>query len=291
MVRKVRLIPQPALDTLYDDFQAEHTNHIGGGTWECYGAPDNTTTNVALGATISADNILFKMRQLDRLKPTGWVLGRSKAIVSSWEQKMKWTNLSNQPMKLHFYTLVTRRNVPTANSGQQLGYNGNILEVLDNWFNDQYAASLANIDRTLQHPAFKLSDVAKFNFYWRVARITTRTIQPGQTFYMRKYKRRPETINTAKYYDIAFVGGDQACLKGQREYMWRIEADLVESKAGSDASIITPAYNFFTSYHYRFAYLANDVYNFQPPAIPNVIADPWSIYPGTSTATALAPAV
>lgn len=281
-------MPTIASDTCYDDASVAFSDGQGGESMECYGAPDATNRSLVLGLSCSADNIQTKISQAVALAPTGWNIGRSKVLVNSWEQRMRWSNLSNMPLTMTLYTLIVRQDVPAQQDGLLLGSTANLLDWLSTMFNEQYASSVT-INRTISHISFKLSDVAKFGRWFKVARARTYTIQPGQHLNLKKFKRRPELINTSKFYSQGFsyqiVGK-----KGNREYFWRVHSNTVESKDAGAAARTSPAYNFDTSYHYRFSFLANDEYNFQPPAIPVTGLTLHTIYPGTSTAGDLLPA-
>jgi len=286
----VRQLPIPQLDTIYDDAHVGFSNSQGVDSWESLGAPDTTTRGFFMGLSCSADSIQMKILQMGSASviPTGWTVGRSAAIVSSWEQKMRWNNVSNQTLRMTLYTLVARQDIPTVWWALNLGINHNILDLMEQWFDEQYGSSV-NSNRTLGHMSFKLTDLAMFNRYFRISKVKSFTIQPGQQVNLRKFKRRPEYINTAKYYQ-AGVGNAVVAKKGNREYMWRLHSTTIESKDDGSASRVTPAYNFQTSYHYRIRYLANDTYNFQPPANPVTGVTLHTIYPGTSTVGDLLPA-
>lgn len=290
IAKRVRQIPIPQLDTIYDDMHAGFTNTQGVDSWECMGANDQTARAITAGLTCSADNIIMKLTQINSgsVVPTGWALGRSAAIITSWEQKMRWNNISNQPLKITLYTLRCRQDIPAVWWTLNLGTTNNILDLMETAFDDQYGSTIA-ANRTIGHIAFKLTDIALFRRYFKIVKITSFTIQPGQEKVMRKYKNKPEYLNTTKFYQPQ-VGFPNCAKKGNREYLWRIHSTTTESKDQVGASRTTPAYNFQTSYHYRVRYLAHDQYNFQPPAAPTAGLTLHTIYPGTSTVGDLVPA-
>lgn len=282
-------MPIVASDTAYDDASVAFGDGQGSEGLESYGAPDFTNRNAVCGLTCSADSIQMKLNQANALAPTGWVLGRSKLVVNSWEQRMQWVNLSNMPLTITVYTLRVRQDVPAIIDGLQLGLTANIWDWVEQMFKGQYQSSLAT-NREIGHISFKLTDVAKFGQYFKVAKTLTRTIQPGQHLALKKFRRKPEMINTAKWWSGAIPGLQSVAKKGNREYMWKVHSNMTESKDAGAAARTTPAYNFNTSYHYRFSFLANDQYNFQPPAIPVTGLTLHTIYPGTSTVGDLVPA-
>jgi len=282
-------MPTVASDTVYDDASVAFSDGQGGDSLECYGAPDITNRSLIQGLTCSADSIQMKIRQAAVIAPTGWAAGRSKFVINSWEQKMRWSNLSNMPLTITIYTVRVRQDVPASVDGLNLGLTSNILDWLSDMFNQQYGSTVT-MNRTLAHLAFKLNDVAKFGRWFKTVKVMTRTIQPGQHLNLRKFRRTPEMINTAKWYDYNLTDFGFVAKKGNREYFWRVHSNMVESKDAGAAARTSPAYNFETSYHYRISFLANDQYNFQPPAVPVTGLTLHTIYPGTSTAGDLVPA-
>lgn len=267
------------------------TNTQGVDSWECLGAPDATARSQITGLSCSADNIQLKLSQIasGSVVPTGWNMGRSAAIITSWEQKMRWNNVSNQVLRMTVYTLTARQDIPNVFWAQNLGVNRNLLDLLETWFDDQYGNTSLNPNRTVGHISFKLTDLAQFKRYFKITKVKNFTIQPGQQVNLRKFRRTPEYINTAKYFQPG-VGPTIVAKKGNREYLWRLHSTTIESKDAGTAARVTPAYNFQTSYHYRVRYLANDEYNFQPPLSPVTGLTLHTIYPGTSTAGDLVPA-
>lgn len=290
IAKRVRQLPIPQLDTIYDDMHVGFTNTQGVDSWEGLGAPDTTARSMIAGLTLSADSIMMKMQQINSggVVPEGWIMGRSAAVISSWEQKMRWNNVSNQPMKMTLYTLVARQDIPANFWNMFLGSTSSLLDLLETWFDDQYGSSVTS-NRTLGHISFKLTDLASFKRFFRIAKVRNYTIQPGQQLNLKKYRRTPEYINTSRYFQPG-IGPAVAAKKGNREYLWRLHSTTIESKDAGTASRVTPAYNFQTSYHYRVRYLANDTYNFQPPLTPVTGLTLHTIYPGTSTTGDLAPA-
>lgn len=202
---------------------------------------------------------------------------------------MRWVNISNQPLKMTLYTLKMRQDIPQFFWGHNVGNNASIFTVMQSMFDSQYANALA-ANRNIGHIAFKLSDIAQFGRYFKIVKVKSFTIQPGQEHTMRKFKRKPEYINTAKYWNDTTDNIEVVARKGSREYIWRVHSIMTESSDAGAATRLAPAYNFQTSYHYRFKYLANDQYNFQPPAAPVTGLTLHAIYPGTSTANTLGPA-
>lgn len=246
-----------------------------------------TKANVILGASFSADSVAFKVRQLDRLKPTGWVIGRSKAIVNSWRQKITFQNTSNQMMTFTFFTFICKQDINEFEiSSNALGSLADLLDAVNTLLVNQYGATGLSFARKYNHPSFTFNDMAKWGKYFRMVRARTYKLVPGATKTFVKFKKRPEVVNTAVYN----ISNGTVCKKGNREYMYRVHADLLEQKDGTGAQLTTPAYNLYSSYHYRFTYLANDQYDFQPPAEEQTGLTRWAMRWGNSTRTDLEPA-
>lgn len=289
LAKRVMAMPTVASDTVYDDASVAFADGQGAESMECYGAPDITNRSIIQGLTCSADSIQMKISQAIPIAPTGWTAGRSKMVVNSWEQRMQWTNLSNMPMTITIYTLRVKQDVPTITDNLDLGVTSNLLDWLSRMFNAQYGSSVVE-NRTIGHMAFKLTDVAKFGQWFKVSKTMTRTIQPGQHLALKKFSRKPEMLNTAKWFSTFVNNFVFIAKKGNREYFWKVHSNMTESKDAGAAARTSPAYNFNTSYHYRFSFLANDEYNFQPPAVPVTGLTLHTIYPGTSTTGDLNPA-
>lgn len=235
------------------------------------------------------------MQQANTVKPTGWAFGRSKMIVASWEQKMKWVNISNQPLTITMYTLRLKQNIPQDFMGQDLSSTSSLLDLMIQWFQQQYADLTGDYNRTVRHPAFKLTDIAQWSKFFRIAKTSTFKIMPGDMKTMRKFRNKPQMINTAGLFNTqtspAWNNVNWIAMKGERHYLWKVHSMQVDNEGDSGACRISPAYNFETFYHYRFSWLAHDEYNFQVAAVPHTgDANYRVIFPGTSTKGALAPA-
>lgn len=273
-----------------------YLNNEGGDSWECGGGPDATARGFSQGITCSADNIRMKLSQAEVIKPTGWALGRSKFMVNSWEQKMKFVNISNQPLTITFYTLKTRTEIPYDLLALNLSGINSLLNIIEQLYGQQYnQAPITNFNRTVNHPAFKLTDLAVFQKYFKIVKVTNIKLMPGGVKVMKKFRNKPQVINTAGLMNTGTsptaVDTNIGALKGERHYLWRNNSFMVENEGDGNRSRIAPAYSFETTYHYRMSFLAGDEYTGQIAAIPHIgDANYRVIYPGTSTKGALLPA-
>lgn len=288
LAKRVQGLPIPAKDLCYDEFEASFGNGVqGADQLNALGAPSTTQRNILMGASFSADSVYMKTRQMNSLAPTGWVIGRSKAIVNSWRQKLTWQNTSNQIMSFTVWTLVCKQDISnlelTANT---LGQDVDLLDAINTMMSNQYGATGLSAARKYNHPAFTFKDLAKWSKYFRVAKVKTYQLVPGGMKTLIKFKSRPETINTAVYNSTAGM----VCKKGNREYLYRVHATLLEEKEGNAGQLVTPAYNLYGTYHYRFTFLANDQYDFQPPREEQTGLTVQAMRWGNSTKTDLDPA-
>lgn len=281
-------LPIPAKDLVYDEFEASFTNGTNGADQlNALGAPSVTQRTVLMGATFSADSVFMKVRQMASIAPTGWVVGRSKAIVNSWKQKLTWQNTSNQMMTFTVWTLIAKQDIgSTEITGNTLGTTADLLEAINTMMVNQYGATGLSAARKYNHPAFTFKDLAKWSKYFRVVKVKTYKLVPGATKSLVKFKKRPEVINTAVYNTTAGM----VCKKGNREYLYRVHSTLLEEKEGDLGQLTTPAYNLYGTYHYRFTFLANDQYDFQPPREEQTGLTVHAMRWGNSTVTDLDPA-
>jgi len=292
MIKKVAKLPLPALDTAYDAVNNRYGNTQGGNSWDAL-ARVTSGKSIVTGFTCSADDKFFQMKQANQaaVKPTGWVLGRSKVIISSWEQIFKFRNISNQDLSITFYTFRLKSDVaPTYGATGDSSSNG-FINLWKDWYDEQYASAGSSAYVTYNHPAFKLTDIAAFNKYVNIKKTVTFKVLPGQEKTMRKFRRKPKAINTAIDYDYTLNEPRAAGYKGDLHYFWRVNASMLEQKDGASYALTTPAHTVYTSYHYRISHLANDDYNLAVgPTPPGTSYTLQTIFPGTSTKGDLDPA-
>lgn len=286
MRKKLNAIPTPARDTYYDSIEVQGNADEGLEPWFTMG--DLTTTNGrTTGLTHSADDIKLQLQVLNANAPTGWVLGRSKAIISSWEMKYRIMNNANFPLKASLYTLKWKENL---NYPPGISDGATLTDLLDAWLWNQYNVTNSG-PRTVDFGAFKLSDVSMFNKYLKVVKIKSINLQPGQYKCFKKFKRKPTHIDTSQWY---ITGSSpfytSMARKGSLAYMWRFHTPLLNSASSAFQTQAVPDFSMVTYYHYRMTYLANDSYNMIIGPSPTTGLTLHTIYPGTSTAGALAPA-
>jgi len=281
--KKIQRMPTPALDTLYDELGYSYDNTQNADLWVS-GGVEATSTSKITGMTMSADDKVLQLQVLNStaIKPPGWVLGRSKSVITSWEMKMRWMNISNQPMTVTLYTLRTKSDVPLTAANREF------FTHLKTNFDDQYSSSGSGANLTISHPAFKFSDCAWFMQYWKIKRVRSYKIMPGDMLALKKFRNKPRMFDTAKYHKAL---ADLAAYKGDLHYVYKIHAATLESKETDEYTRVAPAHTFDCIYHYRMCALANDEYNLSVPAAGSTGLTLHTIYPGTSTVGDLDPAV
>lgn len=149
--------------------------------------------------------------------------------------------------------------------------------------------STTTLNISIDHPAFKLSDMAEFGRYFKIVKHKTMVIQPGESANMRKFKVKPRTYNEATMYDNTSSRLKLLAVKGSLTYLWRITGTPQSADAGVSTTLCDVKLAFVATYHYRTSgYSYNDYHTFQPTALP-VAVPITNIYPGTSEAKAAAP--
>lgn len=153
-------------------------------------------------------------------------------------------------------------------------------------------------------PGVKLTDCKLFNRYFRIASMKTRVLQPGEAFVFKKFSKKPKVLDEQVYIDKIDYDANASVLaasmrlsarKGDIYYLWRFTSIPVAQAAGGSATVtLGDGYlNIVQVNRWRATYVANS-----NPAyyIPAAVALPFtttetSIFPGTSTKTAQAPAI
>jgi len=283
LAKRINKIPMPALDTLYDELGVSFNNIQNEDLWFSAGT-ESTSTAKTTGMTCSADDKVLQMlvANTSAVKPSGWVLGRSKTIITSWEMTMRLINISNQPMTITLYTRRSKSDVPL------IAANREFFTEMKSAFDAQYGSSGSAANLTINHPAFKFSDCTWFRNYWKILRAKSYKIMPGDMIALKKFKRKPRLLDTSKYHPAL---GDISAFKGDLHYIWKVHATTMEAKEGDEYTRVVPAHTFDCIYHYRLCALANDEYNLSVPGAGSSGLTLHTIYPGTSTAGDLAPAV
>lgn len=210
--------------------------------------------------TISPMDINYVLSALNTQKPTGWTLGKSKAIMNSYEMGITVHNPSNVPIRVVLNTLKCRRD---QNYEPGVSATTCLRDDIQRWFDGQYGSTATAIG--IEYTAFKLSALASFTYNWRIVKKRIKVIQPGQSMYLRKFRRRPKLYNTAELYDSLtspFI--KKRALKGDLHYLWEVEPQITKDTANASIKTVTGSLDFLYKIHMRMSYFANDTYSSDP---------------------------
>lgn len=150
-------------------------------------------------------------------------------------------------------------------------------------------------------PGARLTDIPLFNDHFKIASTKTRVLQPGEAYKFIKYRKQPRIYKEATMIDYtdytaeSSVGFGQlvAAKKGTVIYVWRLSSVPVSSAGGGTASVTLGSghLNLVQTIRWRSSFCSNDQYGYVVPGtlLPTNTTEKL-IFPGTSTATAAAPA-
>lgn len=155
-------------------------------------------------------------------------------------------------------------------------------------------------------PGFRLTDCKMFNEFFKVVRSKTRVIQPGEAVKFTKFSKKARWVKEANWCDAIDLNAFGATLanlkggiatkfqakKGFCYYIWRIQSIPVSSNAGATNSVTFGKSYLDIIVTYRYSVSAvthHQEMTFNYPVLPTSITEK-VIFPGTSTATAEAPA-
>lgn len=304
--KRMRVVPTPCKDVVLDTVASRWTSVQGLAAWQASsqlntlnpqveyptGSGVYYRANTGLGISPEAMQWLIPSilatNPLESFKP-----GRSKFILNSWELTTRVTNLANCPAELECFTIKCKRNVPVENDGDTG------LEVTSSWLNfiarsyyQQYGINtVADPYKAANHPSFKLSDINRFNAFFKVVKHTTRTIQPGEVLRMRKYRNKPALIDSSKHFNNQANEYLNHFRKGAFFYVFRmIGTPATESKV-TDPTLCGIPMDVVHSIHARTSVLPYDQYDavVNPGRLPSTQTIT-QIFPGTSEAKLAAPA-
>lgn len=207
--------------------------------------------------TVSPMDMNYVLSALNLQKPTGWTLGKSKAVINSWEMGITVHNPANTPTKVTLWTIKWKRD-----QNFQPGVSQTICfrDQLEQWYNAQYGTT--STAQGIEYTAFKFSALAQFSQNCKIVKKSTRIIQPGQSKMWKKYRYRPKMYNTALLYDSLnspFI--IKRALKGDLHYLWEIEPQITKDTANTSVKYLVGSLDFLYKIHMRMSYFANDTYS------------------------------
>lgn len=289
MKKKLKQVMVPAKSLFYDALQGRVSTTQGTSAWFSLGNLQ-TQNSILTGFTGSAESVPYLLvGPINNDGTSGNALGRAKTIIHSWEQVFRWTNQSNCPLTLECYTLKCKQNLHldgSASSG--LTTSSTMKDFMSRCMYTQYNTT-PSFPNDIDHPGFKLSDLAEFARYFKTIRHKTMVIQPGESMQMRKYKIKPREYNESLMYDSIAARLKLLAIKGSVQYLWRITGTPQSAASGTSTTLCDVKLAFVVSFHYRMSgYSYNNYENYGATNLPTGISIT-NIYPGTSEAKAAAP--
>lgn len=164
------------------------------------------------------------------------------------------------------------------------------LNILLSRYASQYRnAAVGHGPIGVDHPAFKLTDLALMREFYKLEKVNKYLVQPGECVTIRRYRNRPRTIDECKFYDAnnaAYLNHD---LPGSKVHLWRITGTPQSAAGGSSTTLCDVKMAYVFSYHYKVSGVSyNKQTSYLPTALPTAVSVT-QIYPGTSAAAAAAP--
>lgn len=289
MSRKLASLAPPAKDLFIDTLTKQFT-YTQGKTYMTGFGGTTTKNGVVNGFSSSPEDLAMLFLGPFNNNGGTTALGKCISVINSWETIYYLTNICNDPMIMECFTIKCIKDVPQF---------GIIIGNWETWMNNaltQQYVQLGGAGATPQTdtPGFKFSDCSIANGCMKIVKHKTTVVQPGETWRIRKFKLKPRIWNESKYYQSAgaIAGFQVAAAKGSVHYIFRFTCTPVSSAGGGTTNLTFGAssVNMIQTVHYRHSFLYNDAYrSYKTTALPSGIAEK-SIFPGTSTANANAPA-
>lgn len=164
-----------------------------------------------------------------------------------------------------------------------------VLNILLSRYVAQYQNSSATTSIGIEHPAFKLTDLALMREFYKLEKVNKYLVQPGECVNIRRFRNRPRTIDECKFYDannVAYLNHD---LPGSKVHLWRITGTPQSAAGGASTTLCDVKMAYVFSYHYKVSGVSyNKQTSYLPTALPTAVSVT-QIYPGTSQAAAAAP--
>jgi len=261
---------------------------------------------------------------------SGNTLGKGRALILSWKQSTRMSNVDNAPIKVTQLELYCKQSVPAVlNFGQAkaLATGAGTMSLptaaaasFEGWVSQAMGDQVTQIAGNLQAlaslnpnlssgssnsnatniPGFELTDCKMFNAHFKIVGRTTRTIQPGQATDFIQLSKRAMTVNEELYYSFANSGSGTGyalkflAWKGFRYFVYKFESIPVGATGGGTADVtLGKGYlNIVQIFRYSTTYILDDTLrSFVPTTLLPVGITEKLIFPGTSTATTQAPAI
>lgn len=329
MKKKLRKIPTPRPVLMLDVMKLQYKVPQGSILYTGLGGFSSQGIATPYNFTSSATDPYFLLVGPVNNNGSTSSLGRSLTCINSWKQQTKMTNIDNSPVRVTQIQIYCKNNVPVikdlataaalasgAGTATPPGlarttFEGWLSEAVSaqysmlsgqfpllNTFNPNQSTVPDNANAT-NTPGFELTDSDVFNRHFKIVRCRTRTIQPGEATEFITYSKKPRMIKEADWIDALDVGSGliygikYLAQKGWTYSIYKMESIPVSSAGGGTNSVTLgdSFLNIIQTMRWRSSFITQDLskgFNFSP-VLPAATVEKL-IYPGTSTATAQAPA-
>lgn len=297
MKKQLRQLPPAPKDLILDQASDRWASGQGLVMWQSCGGlvgKNGQSGTLAGGPT----NIPYFINSIPSIDPiNAFVKGRSKVIRHEWGHDIRATNLSNCPIELTCYTLKARKRVPVDQDGESgLAYTDSFFTMLKKFFYNQFGINTnTNPQYGPTHPSFKLTDLTRFNEFFKIVKTVKNVVQPGEAMLQSKFSKKSRTFDSSKQFNTSGLSSDFTVHyeKGDLLYVWRQVGvpQSQESKTATDVTLCDTAMDVVHSFRVRPAILPYAQYD--AVVAPGQLATGQTIkliFPGTSAAGTAAPA-
>lgn len=297
MKKQLRMVPPAPKDLILDQVPDRWTSGQGLVMWQSAGG---LTTKNGIATTLAGGptNIPYFLNSIPSVDPiNSFVKGRSKVIRHEWGHDIRATNLSNCPIELTCFTLKCRKRVSMdADDHSGLGFTDSFFIMLKKFFYNQFGVNTStNPQYGPTHPSFKLTDLNRFNEFFKIVKTVKNVVQPGEALLQTKFSKKARTFDSSKQFNWSGGSADFQVHyeKGDLLYVWRQcgVPQSQESKTATDVTLCDTAMDVVHSFRIRPSVLPYAQYD--AVATPGQLSSGQTIkliFPGTSAAGTAAPA-
>nr|QXP07687.1 MAG: putative capsid protein [Arizlama virus] len=304
--KRMRVVPAPCKDVVLDTVATRWESTQGLAGWNASSQQNTLNPDIEYptgsgqkyqpntGFAISPESMQWLIPSILSTNPTeAFNPGRSKFILNSWELTTRITNLANCPAELECFTIKCKRNVPVENDGDTgLAVDSTFFNFLNRSYYQQFEVnSVTDPYKGCSHPSFKLSDINRFNQFFKVVSHKTRTVQPGEVLRLRKFRNKPVQIDTSKHFNRQAREYLNHYRKNALFYVYRIIGTPATETKVTNPTLCAIPMDVVHSLHARTSVLPYDQYDavVNPGRLPSTQTIT-QVYVGTSEAKLAAPA-
>ena len=299
MKKQLRQLPPAPKDLVMDQISDRWTSSQGLAKWQGNSAGVTTKNGIAsISIAACPTQVQWMLESIPSIDPiTAFTKGRSKYVRHEWSMDSRFTNLSNCPIELECYTLKTRKRVVNdQDTHSGFGYGTVFDSMLNRLFYNQYNVdAVATPSKGPSHASFKLTDLVRFNEFFKIVRYKKNVIQPGEALLVSKYSKKARAFDSAKQFNPSGSATDYQVFfeKGELLYVYRQLGvpQSQEAKTAADVTLCDTAMDVVHNLRMRVSIMPYQVYD--AVAAPGQLATGQTIkliFPGTSAAGTAAPA-